>query len=393
MLMKCPECELQVSDKANSCPHCGYPISNFSKEYKSRSKRMRLPNGFGQITYIKGNLRNHYRAMVTVGKNEVGKPICKMLKPISYFPSYNDAYAALVEYNKNPYDLDSDLTVKELYEQWTDKYFKTLNSKSSERTITSAWAYCKAVYSMRAKDLRARHIKSCMDAVESPNIKGRIKSVFNIMLDYALEYELVDKNYARTFSAENLEEEKEKLKKDHIAFTEEELQTLWEHSDEQDVRLVLIQTYSGLRPQELCVIERSGLDIEQNIMTGGMKTSAGRDRDIPIHDLIKDFVVGYCGEYNFDNLFWWTDKKGIRPLTYDMYRRRFEAVVKRLNLNPEHRPHDPRKTFVTLAKKYNVDEYALKRIVGHEIQDITEKTYTERQIDWLNSEMKKIKKM
>ncbi|WP_366525888.1 zinc-ribbon domain-containing protein, partial [uncultured Parasutterella sp.] len=26
MLIKCPECELQVSDKAATCPHCGYPM-------------------------------------------------------------------------------------------------------------------------------------------------------------------------------------------------------------------------------------------------------------------------------------------------------------------------------------------------------------------------------
>ena len=25
-LIKCPECDLQVSDKAISCPHCGYPL-------------------------------------------------------------------------------------------------------------------------------------------------------------------------------------------------------------------------------------------------------------------------------------------------------------------------------------------------------------------------------
>ncbi|MEQ2827819.1 MAG: zinc-ribbon domain-containing protein [Anaerobutyricum hallii] len=25
-LIKCPECELQVSDKALSCPHCGFPL-------------------------------------------------------------------------------------------------------------------------------------------------------------------------------------------------------------------------------------------------------------------------------------------------------------------------------------------------------------------------------
>lgn len=44
-----------------------------------------------------------------------------------------------------------------------------------------------------------------------------------------------------------------------------------------------------------------------------------------------------------------------------------------------------------MAKKYNVDEYAIKYIVGHSISDITEKVYTERKSDWLKSEIEKIK--
>lgn len=31
-LINCPECNKQISDKANSCPHCGYPINNFSSK-------------------------------------------------------------------------------------------------------------------------------------------------------------------------------------------------------------------------------------------------------------------------------------------------------------------------------------------------------------------------
>jgi ribosomal protein L37E len=117
MLVKCVECELQVSDKASSCPHCGYPMNGNIKQRKPKNsnKRRRLPNGFGQISEIKNrSLRNPFRAMVTVGKNINGRPICKPLKPESYFATYNDAYAALVEYNRNPYDLEPSITVKEL---------------------------------------------------------------------------------------------------------------------------------------------------------------------------------------------------------------------------------------------------------------------------------------
>ncbi|EDK23385.1 tyrosine-type recombinase/integrase [[Ruminococcus] torques] len=82
---------------------------------------------------------------------------------------------------------------------------------------------------------------------------------------------------------------------------------------------------------------------------------------------------------------------GFLVCTYDKYASRFEKVVKQLNLNPEHRPHDPRTTFVTMGKKAGMDEYALKEMVGHSIQDITESTYTVRDLEWLREDIEKIK--
>ena len=235
MLIKCPECELQVSDKATTCPHCGFPLQPSVKSRKPRAKnnkRRRLPNGFGQISEIKNrNLRKPFRAMVSVGKTETGKPICKPLKPESYFLTYNDAYAALVEYNKNPYDLEPSITVKELYEKWTAEYFDTI-SEESARGVKSAWAYCSSVANMRVKDIRARHVKGCMDEgtitvrgekrTPSATTKNKIKSLFNLMLDYALEYELVDRNYARTFNlTDDTIKEIHNVKREQIPFTDE----------------------------------------------------------------------------------------------------------------------------------------------------------------------------
>jgi integrase len=78
-------------------------------------------------------------------------------------------------------------------------------------------------------------------------------------------------------------------------------------------------------------------------------------------------------------------------LTYDRYKKGFIRIRDELRLNPQHRPHDGRMHFVTVAKKYGVDEYAIKYIVGHVISDITEKVYTKREFDWLKEEMEKIK--
>lgn len=413
MLIKCPECELQVSDKAITCPHCGYPLKPESvakKPKRSSNRRKRLPNGFGQISEIKGrNLRKKFRAMVTVGKTTEGKCIVKPLKPESYFETYNDAYEALLEYNKSPYDLDDAITVLQLYEKWTEQYFPTLKSESSTRTITSAWAYCTSVYNMRAKDLRARHIKGCMDdgitvingeeRKPTANTKSRIKSMFNLMLDYALEYEIVDRNYARTFNvSDDIIEEKEQTKRGHMPFTSDEIDLLWKHvNDIPYVDVMLIQAYSGWRPQELGLIELKNVDLDEWVFLGGMKTEAGTERPVPIHTKIRDLVkrkYNEAMELGSDYLINCIDAKTHRnglKFTYDKYQYRFSKIVDELKLNPAHRPHDPRMHFVTMAKKYNVDEYAIKYIVGHSIKDITEKVYTEREIGWLKTEIEKIK--
>lgn len=412
MLIKCPECELQISDKALICPHCGYPIQPDAKPRVPRksNKRRRLPNGFGQISEIKGrNLRNPFRAMVTVGKTKTGRPICKPLKPESYFPTYNDAYAALVEYNKNPYDLEPAITVKQLYERWSEEYFKTLKSDSSCRTITSAWSYCSSVYNMRVCDLRARHIKGCMDegtavikGKEQPpsaGTKARIKSMFNLMLDYALEYEIVDRNYARTFNvSDDIIKEKEDAKRGHIPFTDEEMQKLWERSDTMKyVEIILIQCYSGWRPQELGLLRLENVDIDNWTFMGGMKTEAGTNRIVPIHSKIRPLVMAKykeAQELGSDYLINCTDATTHRSsymFTYDKYQKRFNKIRDELKLNPQHRAHDGRMHFITAAKKCQVDEYAIKYIVGHSIQDITERVYTKREIDWLKEEIEKIK--
>lgn len=411
MLIKCPECELQVSDKAPACPHCGYPMRPTAKRKprNKNNKRRRLPNGFGQISEIKNrNLRNPFRAMVTVGKTPEGRPICKPLKPESYFPTYNDAYAALVEYNKTPYDLEPSITVRELYVKWTEEYFKTLKADGSVRAVTSAWAYCSAVYNMRVKDVRARHVKGCMEegtAVvrgreqhPTASMKNKIKSLFNLMLDYALEYELVDRNYSRTFNlTEETIKEIQTVKKEHMPFTEEEMGRLWAHVDDKRfVDAMLIQCYSGWRPQELGLLELENIDLENWTFKGGMKTDAGENRVVPIHSKIRHLVERKYKEaltIGSKYLFNCTDGRSGKPtmMTYQRYQKGFGMVREELKLNPEHRPHDGRKHFVTAAKKANVDEYAIKYMVGHKISDITEKVYTQREFEWLKQEIEKIK--
>ena len=409
MLIKCPECDLQISDKALNCPHCGLPLKleTPAKKKRIKNKRRRLPNGFGQISEIKNrNLRKPFRAMITIGKNKSGRPISKILKPEGYFETYNEAYSALLEYHKNPYSMDASITTRELFEKWIVEYEKTVKSTMMAKV---AWRYCSSVYSIPVKELRARHIKACIDdgtAViggyekhSSAVTKNHIKTVFNLMLDYAVEYEVVDRNYSRTFKLDDeIVHEIKAVKKEHLIFTDKEMDLLWEHVDDiPNVIPIIVQCYSGWRPQELCLIEMKDVNIVDWTFTSGMKTQAGINRTVPIHSRIRPLIQKAYDEamtLKSPYLFTYTEPtaklKNI-TLTYSRYRECFKKVVKTLKLNPEHRPHDCRKHFVSIAKKYNVDEYAIKYIVGHKITDITEKVYTERDPSWLRLEIEKIK--
>lgn len=404
MLIKCPECELQVSDKALSCPHCGYPLKPEAlKPRKPRqNKRKRLPNGFGQITELKGQaLRKPFRAMVTVGKTPEGKPICKLLKPQAYFETYNDAYAALLEYNKSPFDLSNDITVNEMYKLWKAKYEER---HQINKTYNAAWKYCTSVYDMPIQELRPRHIRYCaeqgtvktFDGLRTPteNTKHVIKIIFNHILDYAVENDVIEANPAKSLKLDiNIE-----ITKAHMAFSTDEIKKLWKFvGTVPNLDIILIQCYCGCRPGELGKIETKNVHLKENYMVGGSKTKSGINRIIPIHPLIMPFIKKHYSESQkrgSEQLLHYYDYKHedtFKPLTYSRMKDIYRDAIQKLNLNPKHAPHDGRKTFVTMAKENAMDEYAIKRIVGHKIDDLTENTYTERSVEWLYSEITKIK--
>lgn len=375
---------------------------------------MKLPNGYGSVTKLSGNRRKPYLARVTLGwitDEQTGKTTQNRV-PIGTYKTKKEALQALAEYGANPYDIqNNNLTLAELYQKWTEAYFPTLSGESSTRTITSAWKYCHPLYKMRVKDLRARHIKGIMEdgyiissrgknagqkVMASPGVKARIKSMFNLMLDYALEYEIVDKNYARTFDiSEDIIKEKEAATRGHIIFPPDEMKILWDNVDKiRFVDWILIQCYMGWRPQELATLQLADVNLDEWYMVAGMKTDAGKNRMVPIHTKIQplvkrnyDYAVSLGSDALFNDP---TATKGGMKITYDKYAGRFDKVMAALKLNPEHRPHDPRMTFITMAKKAGIDPMVVKRLAGHRINDVTEAVYTVRDLEWLRSDIEKI---
>ena len=398
-LLKCPECRHDVSDKALTCPNCGYPM-NMPSSTKPRirnGKPTKLPNGYGTIYKMSGKRSRPYRAMKTdkwiidpvTGKSK------QIRSTIGYYQSREDAMIALANYNENPYDIKADsITFSEVYEKWSENYFPTLSNPSSVRTVTAAYAYCNGLYDMRMKDIKVSHLEgTILNAQVGDSTKSRIKSLFNMMYKYAVAHDIVEKDYASVMFA-NGNPIKRSRTKEVIPFSQEEIFLLWDNLDSiAFADMILIGIYSGWRPQELAILKVADIDIKVGTMLGGLKTDAGKNRIVPIHPLIRPLIENRMKEAtSMQSEFLFNDANGQQGtyMTYDKYRKRFEKVMKYLKLT--HRPHETRHTFITKAKACNVDEYILKLIVGHAIDDITEKVYTHRTIDQLRAEMEEITK-
>lgn len=398
-LLKCPECTHEVSDKAFSCPHCGYPMNTPSstKPRVRNGKPTKLPNGFGTVYKMSGKRSKPFRAVKTdkwVLDADTGKSK-QMRFTIGYYATREEAMIALAEYNENPYDIKADsITFSEVYEKWSKNYFPTLSNPSSIRTVTAAYAYCNGLYDMRMKDIRVSHLEgTILNAKVGDSTKSRIKSLFNMMYKYAVAHDIVEKDYASVMFANGNPIKKERTK-EAVPFSQQEIDTLWDNVDTIAFSdMILIGIYTGWRPQELSILQINDIDMEHGTIKGGLKTDAGKNRLVPIHPIIKPLIENRIKEaQKLQSNYLFNDANGQQGtfMTYDKYRKRFEKVMKRLNFI--HRPHETRHTFITKAKECNVDEYILKLIVGHSIDDITEKVYTHRTIEQLKDEMNKITK-
>lgn len=139
--------------------------------------------------------------------------------------------------------------------------------------------------------------------------------------------------------------------------------------------------YSGWRIGEVANLV---VDLKQKSYQGGSKTRAGKDRIVPIHPAVYDFVQSKMESQG--KLLMYTQK-----YHRDKY---FYPTLERLKIvgNPKHTPHDCRHTFSMLCERYGVRENDRKRMLGHSFAgDVTNAVYGHRTLEELRTEIEKIK--
>lgn len=354
----------------------------------ARKKRLKLPNGFGSIKFLGKKRRNPYGVYPPAERDDNGKLFTP--KAIGYTETWEEAYELLTVYNMEKKGkiktttgtyIDRSPTFAEVYTQFYKEKFETDKSKelsdASKRAIQTSYKHCRVLHDRQINTIKYKDLQNTVNecTLGHSSIKA-IVSFLRQLYAYMIKYEITETDYSNHLYIP-IKDDTESGE----AFTEDELLTLWNHKNDETVQMILIMCYSGYRISAYTKME---VNQKEWYFLGGVKSMSGKNRKVPVHSLIQDFVAARetpnllgCSDTEFRNR---------------MYEKLSELGIDYTDNGKKHTPHDCRHTFSSLCEHFNVNENDRKRMMGHSFgNDITNATYGHRSIKELRKEIEKIK--
>lgn len=358
------------------------------------ARPMRLPNGFGNINKLSGNRRKPYRARLFDGYTDDGKRIYKTL---GYYEKYTDAYTALADYHRDPYDIQSDVTFAELFDKWSAVKFEKI-SASNINGYKASFRHCETLHDKAIKDIKLAHLQAVIDnsGKNYPTLK-KIKTFLSQMFDFAVMQDIISKDRDKTEFIDIGEKEESTL---HYKFTHKEVDALWKWSANEYVQVILMMIYAGTRPSELFDLKKADVNLKEEyfIVVEGKNENA--KRRVPIHKKTMPFYEYWMskeGEYLITKL---NGEKFNLQTGHRQYMDTYwMPVLKDIGIYEykaedgtmqEHRPHDTRHTFTSMWREKKLDETFRRKIQGHSGKGIGEQVYTHIDMENLKAELNQL---
>lgn len=365
---------------------------------------MKMPNGYGSVVKLKGKRRKPWAVRTSYLEEQPDGTVKRKRRYLAYFTKQEAALTYLSELNNGSIvpehkKYSESPTFAEMYEKWK-KYRMSLKSKpgpSTWKNYSIAFNMYSTVHDKKMINIKAQDLQDCITAHSSKSRStiGNMRAIVRGMYSYAIMNEYVENDITQHLVFEYTDSENPI----HTRFTDRELELLWNSVGIiNNVDIILIYIYTGLRPSELLEIKSSDVHLTERYMVGGMKTEAGRDRIIPLHNAILPLVEARLHQ-NRNYLI--TNKYGNQYTRAVYHNSNWNTVMSKLNLN--HTPHDCRYTFASLADNACMNETCKKLIMGHALankdgtafktggrSDVTRDVYTEKTIPELINEVNKL---
>lgn len=324
---------------------------------------MRLPNGYGSVSKLSGKRRKPWRASLPLQIALQQDGTYKEIRPVlGYYRTRSEALQALAEFNRDPAIFNATvMTFSQLYELWAKEKYKDA-TKNTVSLYKVAYSRCEPIKNQKLSKLTNRSLQRLADTVASTySTRKAVCELLSQVFRFAVKNNIIDRN-----PAESLQKGKQEVKIKRRPFTPEEVEKLWNEPQSMERDCVLILIYTGMRVNELYTLKTADAHLADRYVIGGSKTEAGKNRIIPLSRKIMWLIEGLQGSGT------------ERLLLPDHKTHGYYARINRYLAKINHKPHDTRYTFASLAENAGLPRLTTAKIMGHASGNITQDLYTKK---------------
>lgn len=313
--MLCIKCKQEIPDISVYCMFCGKKQVSTSA---APVKKPHNPNGTGTV-FKRGRT---WSARVRVKRH--GVIVSERTK--GGFATRADAINYLPQLRAMENGGSKSHTVDEIFQmvQQSKKWLEITPDKRSH--YMTAYKRMECIYDRDVASLRYSELQNLVDGIEGAFYPKRdVKTILQKIVDMAVLEEVCSSSKSEVIRC--IEPPSKPLTgKD--ARTPEEMQAIWDDWNKTHDLITgyaLIMAYTGMRTGELFAQDVTQVKPAGQVIVGGIKTEAGKNREIPIADCIVPIVqavlpqarygmVAYDENAYYSNWAQMIQRTGIRPL-------------------------------------------------------------------------------
>lgn len=354
---------------------------------------MKRPNGTGTVVKLSGNRRRPFVVRVS-GRNKYGALIQKAL---SYHATGREAQDALDQYNTQkaagtaPAVDQLNYTVQDVYTAWSDREYAKLEKEeriASLRSHKAAWGKRVSRFAGRKmRDMTLDEWQSLLDEDEDNGLsQSSIKNdaiLIRALYDYSMKRDIIGKDLSMYLEIPSVDPKNPKG-----ALSDIQLASLSKMASEGVpwADTVLMLCYTGFRVTEFLTLTPFSFDAKNNTLCGGIKTDAGKNRIVPVHPVIKSYLLRHLSKGGETII---CDDDG-QPISSNRYRDTFfKPILEKLG-ETQATPHWCRHTFATRLHKAGVDKLTRQWLLGHSTKKDTTDGYTHASLEVLTAAIQKL---
>jgi integrase len=348
--MVCKKCNKELPEGSVFCCWCG------AKQIVQHKRKVRS-NGEGSVYQTSTGT---WKAEVNIWRDGVR---CRSTR--AGFKTRREALDALQELREAALiarEHPNNITLEQLWAKLQVKWLPTL-SRDKVYHYRTAWKRLAPLANAKIRNLRYADMQPIIDALGEQYYPAKdVKALLRRMFDLALKLECAEKDYAALL---DLPPNNEKARR---SLTMAEVDRIWADYDagHKETGYFLIMAYTGMRTGELLTLPLADVRLKQQMAIGGIKTDAGREREIVFCDRIMPLVREACKDAT----------KRLCELPEKTFYANWAALCSRIDLEDAD-PYCLRHTTASLLAHEHVSPLVIQKIMGHKDYAITAEKYTD----------------